>query len=63
MTAFRENKLGMFIHWGIYAHFGIHEQVLARWNMDRETYEKAADAFDPVEQLKPEPVVLEITWQ
>lgn len=49
MTAFRENKLGMFIHWGIYAHFEIHEQVFARWNMDRETYEKAADVFNPLD--------------
>ena len=24
------NKLGMFIHWGPYAEYGLHEQALAR---------------------------------
>lgn len=42
-----ENKLGMFIHWGIYALEGVHEQVLARNDIPNAEYEKLALRFDP----------------
>ncbi len=44
-----ENKLGMFIHWGLYALTGEHEQVLARLNLDRAEYEGLKDRFNPTE--------------
>ncbi len=43
------NKLGMFIHWGIYAQTKIHEQAFARMDMEREEYEALAKTFDPTE--------------
>ena len=43
-----ENKLGMFIHWGIYALTGVHEQVFARMDLPREEYEALAKRFNPV---------------
>ena len=42
-----ENKLGMFIHWGIYSLLGLHEQALARYDMSYEEYESLKDKFDP----------------
>ncbi len=44
-----ENKLGLFIHWGPYASFALHEQAQARYGIAREEYEKAAMRFDPAE--------------
>lgn len=44
-----DNKLGMFIHWGIYAQSGMQEQVIARYNMTNEEYEKYALVFNPTE--------------
>ena len=41
------NKLGMFIHWGPYAIFGLHEQAMARYDISHEEYEAAARAFNP----------------
>ncbi len=43
-----ENKLGMFIHWGIYASLKCHEQAVARFDMKREDYEKYAEKFNPI---------------
>lgn len=43
-----ENKFGMFIHWGIYALTGLHEQAVARYDMDKKEYEKLMHSFDPV---------------
>lgn len=44
-----ENKFGMFIHWGIYALTGLHEQAIARYDLDREYYENLKNSFDPVD--------------
>ena len=44
-----ENKLGMFIHWGIYSLIGVHEQVFAKLDIPRDEYEALADRFDPVD--------------
>lgn len=44
---FRDNKFGMFIHWGIYAAAKLQEQAIARYNIDRGAYEKLALAFNP----------------
>lgn len=48
MAAQFENRFGMFIHWGIYAMLGLHEQAQARMDIDRQTYEDLARRFDPV---------------
>ena len=42
-----QNRFGMFIHWGVYAMRGLHEQALARYDLDNETYEREAQAFNP----------------
>ena len=52
-----ENKFGMFIHWGLYSMIGLHEQVIARYNYDKEKYEKLASIFNPTE-YNPEEWVL-----
>ncbi len=44
-----ENKFGMFIHWGVYALTGLHEQAIARYDLDREYYEGLAKEFNPVD--------------
>ena len=44
-----ENKFGMFIHWGVYALTGLHEQAIARYDLDREYYEGLSKQFDPVD--------------
>ncbi len=50
VTDNNKNKLGMFVHWGVYSMIGFHEQVL---NFpfacpDQEKYEKDALTFNPV---------------
>lgn len=52
-----ENKFGMFIHWGLYAQNGLHEQELARYDVDGKKYERYADTFNPV-NYNPEEIVL-----
>ena len=47
-TLTHENKLGMFIHWGLYSFMGLHEQALARFNIDHSEYEALMSRFDPV---------------
>lgn len=47
-TLTHENKLGMFIHWGLYSFTGLHEQALARFNIDHSEYEALMSRFDPV---------------
>ena len=42
-----ENKLGMFIHWGVYSMTGFHEQALARLNIDHSEYEALMYKFNP----------------
>ena len=44
-----ENKFGMFIHWGLYSITGLHEQALARYDIDSSEYESLANSFDPVD--------------
>jgi len=44
-----ENKLGMFIHWGLYSIPAVHEQVLARYDIPNGEYEKYALEFNPTE--------------
>ena len=52
-----ENKFGMFIHWGLYAVPGVHEQVFARLDWPREKYESLIHEFNPV-KYDPEQWVL-----
>ena len=42
-----ENKLGMFIHWGLYSTVGLHEQAQARYNIPSGEYESLAARFNP----------------
>ena len=42
------NKLGLFIHWGLYAMTGLQEQAIARYSMDRTEYENLMNSFNPV---------------
>jgi len=48
----------MFIHWGVYALYEKHEQVLARWDIDKDEYEKRAMEFNPTEYDPEEWVLL-----
>lgn len=43
-----ENKLGLFIHWGIYALTQRQDQAFVRDPMPREEYEALQQVFDPV---------------
>ena len=52
-----DNKLGMFIHWGLYSLVGRHEQALARFDMSHEEYEALAGQFNPT-KYDPEEWVL-----
>lgn len=52
-----ENKFGMFIHWGLYAITGLHEQALARYSLDKAEYENLIHSFNPV-KYDPEKWVL-----
>ena len=52
-----ENKFGMFIHWGLYAITGLHEQALARYSLDKAEYESLMHSFNPV-KYDPEKWVL-----
>lgn len=42
------NKFGMFIHWGLYAHTAVQDQVYARFDWPREKYEALIHEFTPV---------------
>jgi len=53
-----ENKLGMFIHWGIYALTELHEQAFARYDLDRTEYESLMHRFNPVDYDPEEWVLL-----
>src|SRR5690606_9480473 len=41
-------KFGLFIHWGLYAISGWHEQMQNRANIPRKTYAKLADRWNPI---------------
>lgn len=49
MNITHENKLGMFVHWGLYSIDGLHEQALARYDIEHSEYEKLMDKFNPVD--------------
>ena len=51
-------KLGMFIHWGIYSQLEYHEQVAAHKHMTNEEYEPLAKTFNPTEYNPEEWVLL-----
>ncbi len=42
------HKFGMFVHWGLYALTGYHEQARWRFFTPREVYRTLMDRFDPV---------------
>ncbi len=42
-----ENRFGLFIHWGVYALTGLHEQALSRYRIPRAEYEALKDRFNP----------------
>ncbi|RAV05468.1 alpha-L-fucosidase [Paenibacillus sp. YN15] len=44
---FFERRLGLFIHWGLYAIPGWHEQILWRGGVKRSDYELLAHQFNP----------------
>ncbi len=41
------NKFGMFVHWGIYALTGYHEQYRGRMAVPRDEYRKLMHSFNP----------------
>ena len=43
------NKLGMFVHWGVYSLTELHEQAYARYDMSREDYEALMHRFNPID--------------
>lgn len=45
---FFEKRFGLFIHWGLYAIKGWHEQEIWRWPRTRAEYVKYLDQFNPV---------------
>ncbi len=44
---FMEKRFGLFVHWGLYAIEGWHEQHQMRLNVPRKEYEKLAAVFNP----------------
>ena len=52
-----QNCFGMFVHFGLYASLGYHEQALARRALDRAEYEHLTESFAP-ERGTPEEWVL-----
>ena len=44
-----DNKFGMFIHWGLYAIVGTHEQCLARDDIEHGSYTQLIKQFNPTE--------------
>ena len=44
---FQDDRFGMFIHFGLYAHMGWHEQVQLRRGIPKEEYIKLKDVFNP----------------
>lgn len=45
---FQDAKFGMFIHWGVYSVLGNGEWVMNNQRIDKKTYEKLPDFFNPV---------------
>jgi len=46
---FMDKRFGLFVHWGLYAVGGWHEQGMWRKHMSRENYRKYMDQFQPDE--------------
>lgn len=44
----KDNKFGLFIHWGVYALTELQEQAFVRYDIPREEYEQLYLRFDPV---------------
>jgi len=44
---FKDARLGMFIHWGLYSLLGRGEWVMCRERIDKDEYAKLADQFTP----------------
>lgn len=42
-----QNRFGMFVHFGLYASLGYHEQALARLDLDHGDYERLRERFSP----------------
>ena len=45
--AFQQHRLGIFLHWGIYAMYGQGEWYLNTGKLDKDAYGKAAEGFYP----------------
>lgn len=46
---FQDAKFGMFIHWGIYSVLGDGEWVMQIKKIDKKTYERVAEFFNPID--------------
>ena len=46
---FKDERFGMFVHWGIYSVNGWHEQDQWRRRIPKEEYIKQAEVFNPTE--------------
>lgn len=46
---FQDAKFGMFIHWGVYSVLGDGEWVMNNQRIDKKTYEKLPDFFNPID--------------
>jgi alpha-L-fucosidase len=46
---FQDAKFGMFIHWGVYSVLGDGEWVMQNRRIDKNSYEKLASFFNPIE--------------
>jgi alpha-L-fucosidase len=49
MTWFKQKRLGLFAHWGIYAIPAVHEQYWQRWDIPADEYAKFATEFNPTQ--------------
>lgn len=49
MKSLFDRKLGMFVHWGIYAWHGYHEQEVFRRKMKESDYARIMNEFNPVQ--------------
>lgn len=47
MAWWREARFGMFVHFGLYSHYGHHEWAMTQENIPIKEYEKLADQFNP----------------
>ena len=48
IAAWRKLKFGLFVHWGLYAINGLHEQEQMRYCVPAEEYVKLIDKFNPI---------------